>query len=108
MYFLSKINAHLTLMFSFLSKNVPNLTKCAIIAETVTGNIELIPLTSLVGLSVEEGSSVIASNGIAIPSLTQAAVIAENASGNLDLVKTTETVGKTVDDIVSAITKKNS
>ena len=108
MSFFTKLSSIIAKITTFLSKNTATLTKCAIIAETVTGNVELIPLTTLVGAAVEEGSSVVANDGITILSLTEAAVIAEKASGNSDLVKTTESVGKTADSIISSITKKSS
>ena len=108
MSFFSKLSSVITKISTFLSKNTSNLTKYAIIAETATGNAELIPLTTIVDLAVEEGSTLIANNGIDITTLTQAAVIAEKASGNSDLVKTTETVGKVVSAVVSVATKKKS
>lgn len=108
MPFFTKLSSVIVKITKFLSKNTAKLTKYAIIAETATGNIELIPLTTIVGSAVEEGSTIIANNGIDITTLTQAAVIAENASGNSELVKTTETVGNVAATVISTITKKNS
>lgn len=101
MSFFSKVKSTLTSVFSFLSKNTKILTETAVIAETITGNVELIPLTTTVGTAVQAGSTSLA-NEISIKSLTDAAVIAETATGNDELISTTNSVAA----VVSKITNK--
>lgn len=101
MSFFSKLSSVITKISTFLSKNTSNLTEAAVIAETITGNVELIPLTTTVGTAVQAGSTSLA-NEISIKSLTDAAVIAETATGNDELISTTNSVAA----VVSKITNK--
>ena len=55
--FFSKIGNTFKSIFSFFSKNTATLTEAAVIAETVSGNAELIPTTIAVGKAVEQGQS---------------------------------------------------
>ncbi len=63
--FFSKIGNTFKSIFSFFSKNTATLTEAAVIAETVSGNAELIPTTIAVGKAVEQGAKVLETMEIA-------------------------------------------
>jgi hypothetical protein len=100
MSFFSKVRSALTLVFSFLSKNTKALTEAAVIAQTITGNAALIPLTTAVGTAVQAGATSLA-DGIDIESLTEAAIIAQKATGNDELISTTKSVANVVSKLIN-------
>ena len=59
MSFFSKVGSTFKSIFSFFSKNTAALTEAAVIAETVTGNEDLIQTTKKVGKAVEQGATVL-------------------------------------------------
>ena len=59
MSFFSKLSSVITKISTFLSKNTSNLTEAAVIAETITGNADLIPTTQAVGKAVQQGATVL-------------------------------------------------
>lgn len=59
MSFFSKVGSAFKSIFSFFSKNTATLTEAAVIAETITGNADLIPTTQAVGKAVQQGATVL-------------------------------------------------
>ena len=59
MSFFSKIGQAFKSFVSFFSINTAALTEAAVIAETVTGNGELVATTETVGKAVEQGAKVL-------------------------------------------------
>ena len=59
MSFFNKVGSVFKSIFSFFSKNTNTLVEAAVIAETVTGNADLIATTKAVGKAVEQGATVL-------------------------------------------------
>jgi len=106
MSFFSKIGSTFTSFFSFLSKNTKTLTEVAVVVETISGNAELIPLTTSIGTAVQAGATSLA-DGIGVESLTETAIIAEKATGNDELIAKTKSVANVASKVSKAVNKKS-
>jgi hypothetical protein len=93
------IEQGLLFLAHFSQSATPELTTATTIAEAVSGNEALIPITEAVSAAVEAGGKeILANQGTStINQLTGLATNVEVATGNADLVKTTETVGVVTD-----------